>query len=154
MGHKLHYLRRVDLDRDLARKLGHHFEVDLYRSHLDHDPENVDLIVELGDLYSRMGMLEEGLTIDKKLVKIYPSEPVFQYNLACSHSLLGQVDLALRSLRKAIKLGYRNLEHLESDEDLQIVRQDERFAKLVKTMLRAMEADRQESTSPEFHEES
>lgn len=153
MGTKINDFRRVDLDRDLTRKLGQEFEVDLYRAHLDHDPDNVDLIVELGDLYSRMGRVEDGLSIDKKLVKIYPTEPVFQYNLACSHSLLGQVDLAFRSLRKAIKLGYRNLEYLETDEDLRAVHEDERFARLVKTMIKAIEQDSEKSTTPELHEE-
>ena len=43
---------------------------------------------------------------------------VVHYNLACSYSLLGSVNKALKSLGKAIDLGYNDISHLENDSDL------------------------------------
>jgi tetratricopeptide (TPR) repeat protein len=40
------------------------------------------------------------------------------YNIACCDSLLGNTDSALAFLSRAIEAGYRDLNHLEADEDL------------------------------------
>jgi len=40
------------------------------------------------------------------------------YNIACCDALLGNIDSALAYLSQAISSGYRNLQHIEKDEDL------------------------------------
>ena len=74
-------------------------------------------------------------------MNVCPEEPVFHYNLACSQSLLGQTDLALGSLRSAIELGYRNLDLLETDADLEAVREDPRFPELIESIFRKFEPE-------------
>jgi len=44
------------------------------------------------------------------------------YNIACCDSLLGNTDSALAFLARAIDAGYRDLQHLENDEDLVNIR--------------------------------
>ena len=135
------YSREIELERHVALRLADEFEIDLYAAHVEHDTQDVDLLVELGDLYTRAGRVEEGIEIDKKLVNVCPEEPVFHYNLACSQSLLGQTDLALGSLRSAIEFGYRNLDLLETDADLQSVREDPRFPELIESIFRKFEPE-------------
>jgi C-terminal processing protease CtpA/Prc len=53
------------------------------------------------------------------------------YNTACIYSLVGNPDSALLYLDKAIDAGYINYDHLLSDSDLDPLRSDERFTKLV-----------------------
>ena len=72
--------------------------------------------------------------VDLRLVEIKPHEPIFHYNLACSQSLLNDVEAGLASLRCAIELGYSNIEYLQEDSDLENLRKDERFGCIVTSM--------------------
>ena len=85
----------------------------------------------LADLYTRVGRYEDGLTEDLKLADAFPREPDIWYNLACSHALLGHVDKAFQALHKAVESGYRNVEWMKEDEDLQLIRNDPRFQQLL-----------------------
>ena len=55
-----------------------------------------------------------------------------RYNLACSYSLLGELDLAFSTLKKAIDLGYDDFGYLRIDPDLENLRKDERFQLILK----------------------
>ena len=91
----------------------------------------LDVLAALGDLYTRQGFYQKGLEIDRKLVGLRPEEPAFHYNLACSYSLLGELDTAFGALRLAIQLGYSEFEHLSQDPDLENLRVDERWEQLL-----------------------
>ncbi|MCK5082371.1 MAG: hypothetical protein KAR31_05650, partial [Candidatus Omnitrophica bacterium] len=52
---------------------------------------------------------------------------VVLYNLACSYSLLKEIDKAFRAFKKAINCGYYDFKHLEQDDDLFNLRKDRRF---------------------------
>ncbi len=123
--------KNIELQPELATKLQQNFELSLYQKAVEHDPENIDILVYLGDAFSKRGMTQAGLEVDLRLVRICPEEPTFYYNLACSHSLLAQVDSAFGALDKAIRLGYQNFEHLLRDGDLENLRKDSRFGGLL-----------------------
>ncbi len=126
--------KNVELPSEESEKLLQDFEVELYRKALEIDPENIEVLVSLGDTFSKRKMFQDGLEIDKRLVRICPKEPTFYYNLACSHSLLGQIDFALEALEKAFELGYQNFDHLMKDPDLENLRKDYRFRQLLKNL--------------------
>jgi tetratricopeptide (TPR) repeat protein len=115
------------LDKQCADALGMEFRVDLFSAALRHDPENVDLLLEVGNLYTRLGCFQEGLAIDERLVRIRPHEAAFHYNLACSHALLEEGEHAFRALKRAIELGYDNYEYIQLDSDLDNLRRDPRY---------------------------
>jgi hypothetical protein len=48
-----------------------------------------------------------------------PDDSLARYNLACSLALAGRPDDAIDSLSRAILLGYDDLDHMESDPDLE-----------------------------------
>jgi hypothetical protein len=52
------------------------------------------------------------------------------YNAACAHARLGQVDQSLDYLAKAIDAGFLDAKQLEKDQDMDPLRQDDRFKKL------------------------
>lgn len=89
----------------------------------------------LADLYTRVGRYEDGLAEDLKLADAFPREPDIWYNLACSHALLGQVDEAFGALHKAVDCGYRNIEWMKEDEDLELIRDDPRFQQLLDSLV-------------------
>lgn len=121
----------VELAPAAADRLQHDFELGFFRAALDYDPENVDLLVVLGDSYSKRGQIAESLEIDKRLIKLCPEEPTYMYNLACSHSLLGDLDQSYNALEKAIAMGYQNFDHIRNDADLENLRRDGRYRSLL-----------------------
>ncbi|HOB33315.1 MAG TPA: hypothetical protein PKH32_10600, partial [Verrucomicrobiota bacterium] len=87
------------------------------------DPNYVEALQLLGDHYTQRGRFEEGLKVDEKLAELEPTNPLVFYNLACSYSLVGKVELAAASLKKSIRLGYRDFKWLAKDPDLRTLRE-------------------------------
>jgi Flp pilus assembly protein TadD len=108
------------------------FEVELFEVVLSHRPDDVDALEALGMAYTQRGEYDRGLGIDRRLAELRPQNPRIHYNLACSYALVGDVDLSIATLERAIELGYDDLEHLEKDADLDAIRHDRRYAALVK----------------------
>jgi tetratricopeptide (TPR) repeat protein len=100
------------------------------------DPCYVDLLKILGDDYTRRGRHEEGLRIDERLARICPEDAIVHYNLACSYSLTNQLEQAVSALETAISLGYRNLDHMAKDPDLENLRKHSAYKKLRAKMRR------------------
>ena len=108
------------------------FEVDFYQRILAALPHFTEVLrVQAGNLTTK-GRLQDGLAVDKQLVAARPNDPTAHYNLACRYALLKQPDLAFRSLRRAVELGYRDFRFMEQDRDLDSIRKDPRFRALVK----------------------
>ncbi|MCB9747200.1 MAG: hypothetical protein H6755_02205 [Candidatus Omnitrophica bacterium] len=103
------------------------FEIEFYEGVLNKTPDFFEALCALGDLYTKKGHYQKGLQIDKRLVRIRPNDPVVLYNLACSYSLLNDVDQAFDNLQRAITLGYDDLYHLEHDDDLNNLRKNDKF---------------------------
>ena len=82
------------------------FEIIFYNGLIQKNPNFIEALVALGDLYTKAGMYKEGLSVDEKLVQLKPNDPIVLYNLACSYSLLKDIDKALRAFKGAINCGY------------------------------------------------
>jgi tetratricopeptide (TPR) repeat protein len=93
-------------------------------------PEDMEVLLWLGHACTRLGRIEEGLRADLALTALLPADPTVRYNLACSLALLGRTDEALAALETAVRLGYRDMEHLRRDDDLRSLRGHPRFLAL------------------------
>lgn len=111
------YLKKEDVD----------FEIAFYNGLIEKNPGFAEAFIALGELYTRAGMYKEGLLIDERLVQLKPDDPIAFYNLACSYSLLNDIDKAFRSFKKAVNNGYFDFDHVERDDDLSNLREDWRF---------------------------
>jgi tetratricopeptide (TPR) repeat protein len=107
------------------------FDVGFFESVLRHDAQCVEAIEILGGLYTKLGRIADGLKMDRKLVRLQPSNPTAHYNLACSLALSKRNTDALRSLRKAIGLGYRDFEWMSHDPDLHGLKKIPAFGAIV-----------------------
>jgi len=110
------------------------FEISFYEGVVQHSPDFVEALINLGDLYTKRGDYEKGLQVDERLYQLAPQDPVVLYNLACSYSLLNQIDKAYRTVKKAVHCGYNDIKFLESDQDLNNLRQDDRFKRFLERM--------------------
>ncbi len=113
------------------------FEIQFYEGVLECSPDFVEALMALGDLYTRAGRYEDGMDVDKHLARLRPKDATVLYNLGCSYSLLGHVDKSLEMIKRALVLGYDNLEFLQMDEDLKNLRADSTFQDYWKTVLAA-----------------
>ncbi len=108
------------------------FELDFFGGILERRPDYVDVLRVMGNNLTLKGRYAQGLQIDKRLVQLRPSDPLAHYNLACSYALLRRPDHALRTLRRAVELGYRDFRYMKEDRDLDSIRQDPRFRQLLR----------------------
>lgn len=106
------------------------FEISFFEGVLKKRPDFTPALTALGDAYTKSGDFKKGLEIDLRLSELRQDDPVVQYNLACSYSLLGLIDDGFRVLKHAIALGYQDMNYLKSDPDLENLRKDTRFQKL------------------------
>ncbi|MEM7518238.1 MAG: hypothetical protein AAF368_15110, partial [Planctomycetota bacterium] len=93
-------------ERSRFAALGQDFLIDILEAETSRHPDNVDALAELGHLYTRAGRNEDGLEVDRRLVRLLPHDATARYNLGCSLALLGEVDAALDELEAAAELGY------------------------------------------------
>lgn len=115
----------------MARPRDHEFEIRFFESVLKHDPRYTDVIEILGGLYTKHGRISDGLRMDRRLVRLLPDNATAHYNLACSLALVKRKADALASLRQAIKLGYRDLDWMQQDPDLEGLKSDPQFLALL-----------------------
>jgi tetratricopeptide (TPR) repeat protein len=109
-------------------------EIGMCEEILRANPTHFEALVLLGDAYTRRGEYAKGLELDLKLSKIKPDNKMIRYNLACSYALTGEKEKALSCLNKAVELGYRDIEHLRQDHDLDGIKTDPRFQNLIKKL--------------------
>ena len=98
------------------------FEISFLEGVLKHRPNYVDALAPLAEAYTRRGLFEKGLEIDKRLAFLCKDDPIVHYNLACSYVLSGFTAKALVALKRAVRLGFSDMGHLEKDPDLKPLR--------------------------------
>jgi hypothetical protein len=110
------------------------FEMRFFESVLSRDAGYTEVIEILGGLYTKHGRIADGLKMDRKLVKLQPANATAHYNLACSLALSRRNSDALRSLRQAIALGYRDFDWMLQDPDLEELKKHPKFADLLEQL--------------------
>lgn len=113
-----------------ARREDLEFEIRFFEGISRRDPDFIDALQILGDAYTKTGQWDKGLRIDQRLARLCPDNALVFYNLACSYSLMKQLDAAFAALGQAVKLGYDDARWLIKDPDLDNLRQDNRFEKI------------------------
>jgi len=83
--------------------------------------EYENAVHELNDLIKKKEFLEE---FKRERISVF-------YDQACNYALIGNKNSALDYLEKAVQFGYANFQHIEKDNDLKVIRNNERFIKLV-----------------------
>lgn len=108
------------------------FELEFYERLLQVLPDYADVLTAQASNLTTKGLLKEGLKVDQRLVQLRPQDPTAHYNLACRYAVLKQPDLALKTLRQAVELGYRDFQYMDEDRDLDSIRKDPRFREILR----------------------
>jgi tetratricopeptide (TPR) repeat protein len=77
---------------------------------------------------------------DKEAAKYYEQAIAIEprsndvYNLACAYAKMNEKDKALEALERSVKMGYGTRQFFENDADLNSIKTDERFKRIVENM--------------------
>ena len=112
----------------LTRRSQADFEIEFYERIRERNPDNIDVLLVLGDLFAEKKWHRRALQVDLKLAELLPASPLVFYNLACSYALTQQISDSLAALRQALAVGFSDFDHLEQDADMEAVRQHADFA--------------------------
>jgi tetratricopeptide (TPR) repeat protein len=98
-----------------------------YHKALGHNRELPEAYINLSTAYLRAGKYDEALDTLKTLEEFKPSAPLLHYNLACYYSLTEKTQGSLNALKKAVELGYKGYQEIETDPDLENLRNNGEF---------------------------
>jgi len=97
------------------------------------DPDSVHAWVMLGWCRKRTGRLDLAVRAMEGMLEVKPDEGIGLYNLACYCSLDGQRERALHLLERALDEAKEFREHALTEEDLDPIREDPEFRRIVGT---------------------
>ncbi len=119
----------------MSKRDRHDFELGFFEQVRRRMPSDVRVVSILAHLYTQSGRIDEGLKMDRKLVRLQPDDPTTHYNLACSLALKGRKSEAVKALRTAITLGYQDFEWMRHDPDLDALEDYPGFELLLREVL-------------------
>jgi len=122
--------RRPSSPSAMHKTTRHAFEIQFFESILKKNPSDSDVIEILGGLYTKEGRIDEGLRMDRKLVRLKPDNATAHYNLACSLALKKRRAEAMRALERAVELGYKDVDWMLQDPDLDSLKRHPAFKAL------------------------
>ena len=93
----------------------------------DADPKRIEVWLGLGWCFKRLGRLEAAIDSLRSGLVAVPHQPILLYNLACYHSLVGDVGTAIDYLTQAIAIDARFRDLTGAERDFDPIRSDPRF---------------------------
>lgn len=91
------------------------------------DPSRLEAWLGLGWCYKRLDRLGDAIRALEAGLAASPRQPILLYNLACYHSLAGNVTVAIDHLTRAIAIDARFRDLTGTERDFDPIRADPRF---------------------------
>lgn len=99
--------------------------------HLEMNPHDTRALYFGAQNLVLVGENEKGVELAERALGQDQDEPVVLYNVACFYALQGDPDRSIELLTKAVDEGWGDREWLETDSDLNTLRDDGRFKSLL-----------------------
>jgi tetratricopeptide (TPR) repeat protein len=101
--------------------------IDNYKKALHHNKTLKEAVINLSTAYMKNLNFDEALETLNMGIALDSTNPHIHYNYACYYSLTGQPKASMEKLQKAIRLGFTNFKQIETDPDLEKLRQSPEF---------------------------
>jgi Flp pilus assembly protein TadD len=118
----------------MAKRENFDFELSFFESLHKRMPKDVRVVSILAHIYTKVGRIDSGLKMDRKLVRMSPEDSTAHYNLACSLALKNRKAEAVSMLRAAITLGYEDFNWMRHDPDLLCLQEYSGFLELLRDL--------------------
>jgi len=105
--------------------------LEIYNDMLKTLPNNPNILGCIANVYSTKGDYDKALETYQRMLKTMPGDNVVLYNIACIYSLKGDKKDACDCLQKAVQSGYYDWEYMGKDKDLDNIRSEEAYKKLI-----------------------
>lgn len=90
--------------------------------------------VQLGNSYLERSEYDKALEQYKKALELEPNNSIALYNIACTYSRMKRIEDALDALERCVEAGYRDVEWMEKDSDLDNLRDEPRYKAIVRRL--------------------
>jgi tetratricopeptide (TPR) repeat protein len=98
-----------------------------YKKALHHNKTFKEAAINLSTAYMKNSNFDEALKTIKVGMALDSTNPHIHYNYACYYSLIGQPKASMEKLQEAVRLGFTNFKQIETDPDLEKLRQSPEF---------------------------
>lgn len=98
------------------------------------NPFTVAVRIHLGNSYLDREELDKALEQYRRALALEPDNSIAHYNMACVFSRMKRIKEALDALERAVECGYRDVEWMEKDADLDNLRDTARYKALVQRL--------------------
>lgn len=79
---------------------------------------------------------ERAATLILDYLEQWPNDPAMEYNLACAYSRLGDLEKSTSALYRAVKSGFREFDHMQTDPDLDAIRKEPMYEAILEAARR------------------
>ena len=101
--------------------------IENYKKALHHNKSFKEATINLSTAYMKNSNFESALETLQMGMLLDSKNPHLHYNFACYYSLIGQPEASLEKLKAAIQFGYDKFKQIETDPDLEKLRQSPEF---------------------------
>jgi adenylate cyclase len=109
--------------------------IELIERHLDMNPDDTRALCFGAANLSSLGESQRAMDWATRALENSSEEPLVLYNVACTYTLEGETDRSMELLEKAVNLGWGDRAWLETDSDLDSLRDLPRFKSLLGKIL-------------------
>ena len=105
-----------------------------YKKALHHNKNFKEATINLSTAYMKKSDFDTALKTLQKGIMLGPKNPHIHYNYSCYYSLIGQPKASLKKLKEAIELGFDQFKQIQTDPDLENLRNSDEFKNWAKTL--------------------
>ncbi len=98
-----------------------------YEKAMHHNKGFKETLINLSTAYMKNKVFDKALETLQTGQKKFPREPLFDYNFACYYSLTESLEPSLSALKQAVGKGFKQFKQMESDSDLNNLRQSDEY---------------------------
>jgi TolB-like protein/cytochrome c-type biogenesis protein CcmH/NrfG len=124
----------VSLGRSTDAEVAYRRAVDAAEKHLALHPDDARALYLGSNSLCQLGEESRGLDWAQRALEMDPEEPLTQYNVACTYTLLGKFEDAIDCLERAARDGYWHKDWILHDSDLDPLRDHPRFQALLEEL--------------------